>query len=71
MSKDADRPEPEWKRRARLARIFGDELPDTTSDERSGDGERGESGEPGGSGGSRESGNDARLRRDVPPHHGS
>lgn len=58
----ADRPdepaEPEWKRRARLARIFGDELPDTTSDERD---ER--------DGGA--SGNDERLRRDVPPHHGS
>jgi hypothetical protein len=53
-------PEPEWRRRARLARIFGDELPDTTSDERDEGRE-----EPSGTG------NDERLRRDVPPHHGS
>ena len=26
--------EPEWKRKQRLARIFGDVLPETTSDER-------------------------------------
>jgi hypothetical protein len=52
-------PEPDWKRRARLARIFGDALSESTSDDRDDPAE--------GAGGS----NDARLRRDVPPHHGS
>lgn len=51
--------EPEWKRRRRLAEIFGDVLPGTTRDER----------DPGQSG-SRESGTDAWLRSQVPPHHG-
>ena len=41
--------------RARLARIFGDVLPETTRDER-GPGER--------------SGSEEWLRRQVPPHHG-
>ncbi|MFE3543450.1 hypothetical protein ACFXK0_10780 [Nocardia sp. NPDC059177] len=40
----------------RLARIFGDVLPDTTGDER---GEQ-----------SRRSDNDEWLRSQVPPHHG-
>ena len=51
--------EPEWKRRQRLAEIFGDVLPSTTRDER----------DPGNAG-SRESGSDAWLRSQVPPHHG-
>ena len=46
--------------RARLARIFGDALPDTTRDERDASGER-----EGGTGGS-----DEWLRGQVPPHHG-
>ncbi|MFD9551905.1 hypothetical protein ACFWBG_31385 [Nocardia salmonicida] len=41
---------------ARLARIFGDVLPETTGDER---GDR-----------SRDSGADEWLRSQVPPHHG-
>lgn len=41
---------------ARLARIFGEVLPDTTGDE------RGE--------GSRDGGADEWLRSQVPPHHG-
>ncbi|MEU4808140.1 hypothetical protein AB0H20_02970 [Nocardia fluminea] len=41
---------------ARLARIFGDVLPETTGDER-GEGSRG-------------SGTDDWLRSQVPPHHG-
>lgn len=49
----------EWERKRRLAEIFGDVLPSTTSDER-GPG----AGDPG------ESANDAWLRRQVPPHHG-
>jgi hypothetical protein len=51
--------ESDWERRRRLARIFGDVLPETTRDEReepSGDGDRG---------------SDAWLRSQVPPHHGS
>ena len=60
-SHDAGTPEPDWKRRARLARIFGDALPETTRDDRDEAGERSS-----GSGS-----NDARLRADVPPHHGS
>jgi hypothetical protein len=51
-----ERPEPEWKRRKRLAELFGDVLPDTTSDERD---ERDD-----------EDAADEWLRRQVPPHHG-
>ncbi len=46
-------------RRRRRQAVFGDVLPDTTGDERE-DG----SSDPG------EGGNDAWLRRNVPPHHG-
>ncbi|QNG21158.1 hypothetical protein G4H71_05230 [Rhodococcus triatomae] len=42
--------------RARLARVFGDVLPETTSDERGNDREAGDG--------------DDWLRRQVPPHHG-
>jgi len=58
----ADRPaEAEWQRRRRLAAVFGDVLPDTTSDERSPEpvGEHPD-----------ESAGDAWLRAQVPPHHG-
>ena len=51
--------ESDWERRKRLAEVFGDVLPDTTSDERGDD-------EP-----AKESGSDAWLREQVPPHHGS
>lgn len=47
------------QRRARLDAIFGDVLPDTTSDEREPDAPRGED-DPG----------EAWLRAQVPPHHG-
>ena len=50
-------PEPEWMRRRRLARIFGDVLPDTTADERDERGERPRS-------------SDDWLKSQVPPHHG-
>ena len=50
--------ETEWQRRRRLAAVFGDVLPETTSDERD---ERDESG----SGSAEEW-----LKRQVPPHHG-
>lgn len=49
-------PEPEWKRKARLARIFGDVLPETTDDERGSS-----DGEPS---------SDDWLKSQVPPHHG-
>ncbi|MBU1801297.1 MAG: hypothetical protein KKA97_03455 [Actinobacteria bacterium] len=52
-------PEPEWKRRRRLAAIFGETLPDTTSDER--DDAVSSSGE---------SSSDTWLKAQVPPHHG-
>lgn len=50
--------EPEWKRKQRLARIFGDVLPETTSDERESSAE------------SEESASDRWLKSQVPPHHG-
>jgi hypothetical protein len=61
-------PERDWERRRRLAEVFGETLPETTSDER----------EPGESGGVRrpaasaaeESASDRWLREQVPPHHG-
>lgn len=52
--------EPAWKKRQRLAAIFGDVLPDQTRDER-GDGESAPRSEGAG---------DAWLRAQVPPHHG-
>ncbi len=50
--------EPEWKRKQRLARIFGEELPETTQDERESSAESGESA------------SDRWLKSQVPPHHG-
>jgi hypothetical protein len=56
--------DPDWERRRRLAEVFGDVLPDTTSDEREPD-----------PGESKSSGSDdkaeAWLREQVPPHHGA
>jgi hypothetical protein len=49
-------PEPEWKRRRRLAEVFGDALPDTTADER-------DPAEGAGRG-------ETWLKDQVPPHHG-
>lgn len=53
--------ESDWQRRRRLAEVFGDALPDTTSDEREPD--------PG-EGAAAEDKTDAWLRDQVPPHHG-
>lgn len=50
--------ESDTEQKARLARIFGDVLPETTSDDRD---------EPS----SQDSGSDAWLQAQVPPHHGS
>ena len=54
--------EPGWVRRKRLAAVFGDSLPDTTSDER-------DPGEAAASS-SEESASDRWLKQQVPPHHG-
>ena len=53
----------EWERRRRLAEVFGDVLPETTSDEREPD--PAETGSVPG-----EDKTDAWLREQVPPHHG-
>lgn len=49
----------EWERRRRRAEIFGDAMPETTSDER----------DPAAP--ARESATDRWLREQVPPHHGA
>jgi hypothetical protein len=51
--------EADWERRRRLAAVFGDVLPETTSDDRDESAPR-----------SDESDADAWLRAQVPPHHG-
>ncbi len=50
--------ESEWEKKRRLARIFGDVLPESTSDDRD---------EPEAA----EKGSEAWLKAQVPPHHGS
>ncbi len=63
MSENRKDREQEAARRRRLAAVFGDALPESTSDERpDGWGERGSS-----TGGA---GDDEWLRNQVPPHHG-
>jgi hypothetical protein len=52
-------PEPEWKRKRRLEQVFGDVLPETTSDERE-PGPKPDGEDPG----------ERWLREQVPPHHG-
>ncbi|WP_141015410.1 hypothetical protein [Nocardioides sambongensis] len=56
---DAERRAADWRRRRRLAEIFGDPMPETTRDEREP--------APGGPG---ESASDRWLKSQVPPHHG-
>lgn len=53
-----EQPEPEWVRRKRLAAVFGDVLPDQTSDDRAPE-----------SHGDEGLGDDW-YRDQVPPHHG-
>ncbi|MCW2792594.1 MAG: hypothetical protein JWO76_1692 [Nocardioides sp.] len=52
--------ESDWQRRRRLAAVFGDVLPETTTDER----DPQATGEPG------EDAGEAWLKAQVPPHHG-
>lgn len=59
VSETPEQAEPEWKRKRRLDQIFGDTMPDTTSDER----------EPGSTHDGEDPG-DRWLREQVPPHHG-
>jgi hypothetical protein len=59
--RDKNRPETAAERRARLDRVFGDVLPETTRDERDPDAPRSEDPDPG----------EDWLRAQVPPHHGS
>lgn len=55
----------DWERRRRLAEVFGDVLPDTTSDERDPQEKQADRSRRG------ESVQDAWLRDQVPPHHGT
>lgn len=58
---DEDRGSADAERARRRAQVFGEVLPDTTTDERAGaDDDAG-----------REGGADEWLRANVPPHHGS
>ncbi len=57
MSEQSPTPEEREKRRRRLAEVFGDVLPEQTSD----DAAEPETGPDG---------NDEWLKRQVPPHHG-
>jgi len=55
---DGKTPETDWERRRRLAKVFGDVLPETTTDEQDpADGEEPDKGEDW-------------LKSQVPPHHG-
>jgi len=60
-AEEAATPEPEWVRRRRLAAVFGDVLPEATSDDRAEGG-----GEPAGD----RQRSEEWLSRQVPPHHG-
>jgi hypothetical protein len=55
------RPESDWERKRRLAEVFGDTLPQATSDERDPE-ERPED---------TAKRSDTWLKEQVPPHHGS
>jgi hypothetical protein len=57
---DEKRPETAAERRARLDRVFGDVLPETTSDERDLGVRRDDDSDPA----------EEWLRAQVPPHHG-
>jgi hypothetical protein len=65
-SRRPPRKEADWERRRRLAEVFGEDLPETTSDERDPADKSGTSGK----GGQGESAGDRWLKSQVPPHHG-
>jgi hypothetical protein len=52
--------EAEWRRRKRIAEVFGDVLPESTGDDVDEPGAR-----------SRSTSGDQWLREQVPPHHGT
>ena len=56
-SEDAPAPEPEWQRRRRLAAVFGDGVPEQTSDDADPREDKAGKG-------------DDWYRDQVPPHHG-
>ena len=58
---EAGSTEPDWVRRRRLAAVFGDVLPEATSDDRA---------EPGSEPAGEKQRSEEWLRRQVPPHHG-
>jgi hypothetical protein len=58
QSSPAEKPESDWEKQRRLARIFGDVLPETTRDDRDEAGTRGPQS------------SDEWLKAQVPPHHG-
>jgi hypothetical protein len=55
------RPEADWQRRRRLAEVFGETLPETTSDDRDPEERPRAATER----------SDSWLKEQVPPHHGS
>ena len=60
MTEPEGRSRPGWERRRRLAEVFGDSLPDTTSDERDPEDRPEDVAKRG----------DTWLEEQVPPHHG-
>ena len=59
MTSGEDPTEADWRRKRRLAEVFGDALPDTTADER----------DPAEVSAAADRG-DTWLKEQVPPHHG-
>jgi hypothetical protein len=55
------RPESDWERKRRIAEVFGDTLPETTSDERDPEDRPEDTAKR----------SDTWLEEQVPPHHGS
>jgi hypothetical protein len=62
MAEREDRAEADWERKRRLAQVFGEVLPESTSDDRDDRDER--------SAREGESASDRWLKSQVPPHHG-
>jgi hypothetical protein len=60
QKKSRKTPQSDWERKRRLAEVFGDALPDITSDER----------EPGETSEAATERGDTWLKEQVPPHHG-